>query len=381
MTTDKSSEHPVPFVDMGVVNAPYLRELRTAFDRVLDSSQFVGGEEVAGFEAMLASFVGTEHAVGVNSGTAALQLALMAAGIGRGDEVILPANTFFATAEAVVAVGADPVLVDCERGTALIDLDAMEAAITARTAALVPVHLYGQPVDMDRVNEIATQRSLFVLEDNAQAIGATWNGRMTGTLGDAAAFSFYPGKNLGALGEGGAVTTNDSNLATRIDLLRSHGSLQKYHHDRWGTNERLHGLQGAFLSVKLAHLANAQQLRDAAVERYKRQTAESTEITWFETDARARHVWHLLVGQVERRDEVLTQLSNAGVQAAIHYPVPLHLTPASEGQLGKRGQFPVAEELANSILSVPLFAGITDEQVDRVVAALGEATSARGVTR
>jgi dTDP-4-amino-4,6-dideoxygalactose transaminase len=363
------SEKPVPFVDMGVVNEPHLGELRAAFERVLATSQFVGGEEVARFERMLAEHTGTAHAVGLNSGTAALQLALQAADIGPGDEVIIPANTFFATAEAVVNVGADPVLVDCEQGTALIDANAAEAAVTERTAALIPVHLYGQPVDMDRMRAIADRHGLFLLEDNAQAIGGMWNGKQTGSLGDAAAFSFYPGKNLGALGEGGAVTTDNEMLASRIDSLRGHGSLVKYHHEDWGYNERLHGLQGAFLAAKLPGLAQAQALRDQAVQQY-RDLLQHPDITWFETQPGARHVWHLLVLQVPQRDAVLETLHESGIHAAIHYPVPIHLTPAAGEQLGKLGQFPVCEEIANNILSMPLFAGITSAQVERAAITL-----------
>lgn len=365
----------VPFIDMGAVNAPARDELRAAFERVLTSSQFVGGEEVSAFEAMLANYVGTSYAIGVNSGTAALHLALLAAGIGAGDEVVIPANTFFATAEAVVAAGATPVLADCDPSTALMDPNACEAAITGRTAAIIPVHLYGQPVDMDRYSQIARQNSLFLLEDNAQAIGGKWNDRQAGSLGDAAAFSFYPGKNLGALGEGGAITTSDENLARKIDHLRSHGSLIKYQHEYWGWNERLHGMQGAFLAAKLPHLDRQQQSRNTAVELYCELTEWHPHIEWFETHELASHVWHLLVVQVPNRDKVLETMVQNRVTAAIHYPVPIHLTPAAGGELGKEGDFPHSERLAKSILSLPLYAGISDEQVERAANVLMHAVN------
>jgi dTDP-4-amino-4,6-dideoxygalactose transaminase len=368
----------VPFVDMSVVNEPYTDELRAAFERVLRTCQFVGGNEVLAFEQQLADYVDSPHALGLNSGTAALQLALLAADVGPGDEVLLPANTFFATAEAVMAVGATPVLVDCSTDTALMDADATEAAITERTAAIIVVHLYGQPVDADRFREMAERHGLFLLEDNAQAIGARWQGRMTGSLGDAAAFSFYPGKNLGALGEGGAVTTTDSALAHRIDLLRSHGSTVKYHHEEWGWNERLHGMQAAFLSVKLAHLEHAQKLRNDAVEQYRQLIGHDERIQWFTTALGATHVWHLLVVQVANRDAVLEKMSTRGIGVGIHYPMPVHLTPAAEGRLGTPGQFPNAERLSRSIISLPLFSGITVQQVElasRVLQETVEATS------
>ncbi len=363
----------VPFIDMSAVNAPYRDELRTAFDRVLQSSAFSGGLEVEAFESVLSEYIGVVQSVAVASGTAALQLALAAAQIGRGDEVILPANTFIATAEAVVAVGATPVLVDCDPDTALMDLEETESRITSRTKAIIPVHLYGQPVNMDRAREIASKYGLFLLEDNAQAIGASWNGVKTGSLGDAGCISFYPGKNLGALGEGGAVTTSNEDLASNIRLLRDHGSKRKYVHDLWGLNERMHGLQGAFLAVKLAGVDRAQALRDGVVNYYKAQLVTSDKIGLFSTHELARHVYHLFVVQVDRRDAVLESMVKSGIGVGIHYPVPLHLTPAADGQLGKKGEYPNAERLSDRILSLPLFSGMTTQQVDVVVEALHNA--------
>ena len=359
----------IPLVDLDVVHRPILGDLRSAFDRVMASSAFIGGEEVEAFEAALADHVGTAHAVGVGSGTAALQLALAAAGIGPGDEVILPANTFVATAEAVVATGAMPVLVDVDERTALIDLDAAADAVTARTAAVIPVHLYGQPVDGDAARELASRRRLFLLEDAAQAIGAEWRGRRAGSIGDAGAFSFYPGKNLGALGDGGAITTDDAGLARRARLLRSHGEERRHLHRVVGYCERLDGLQAAFPGVKLARLDEAQKLRDEAAGLYEELLRDVPNVSTLLTTEGGRHVHHLLVVRVPRRDAVLDALHAAGVGAAVHYPTPIHLQPAFAG-LGRKGAFPVAESLSSSILSLPLFPGITPDQVRRCVGAL-----------
>lgn len=352
---------------MQKVNAPHARELRDAFERVLSTSAFSGGAEVAAFEELLAAHTQTRFAVAVNSGTAALMLALKAAGITHNDEVILPANTFFATAEAVMAIGATPVLVDCEANTALINFDAAEAAVSTRTKALIPVHLYGQPANMDRARQIAARNGLLLLEDNAQAIGAKWKGMPTGSLGDAAGFSFYPGKNLGALGEGGAITTNDAQIAASVRRLREHGSETKYAHDEWGYNERMHGMQAAFLSAKLPGLADAQQLRNEAVATYRELLKTNLRVIWFETQPEVEHVYHLFVIRVQNRERVIRHLSEAGIATGIHYPVPLHLTPAAQGKLGQPGQFPIAEENASSVLSLPLFAGITRDQIAYVV--------------
>lgn len=357
---------------MKVVNAPYLEELRSAFERVVDSARFVDGDEVAHFESLLSRQVGAPHAIAVDSGTSALQLALQAAGIGAGDEVLVPANSFFATAEAVIATGAEPKLVDCHPSTALIDLDAARAAIGPRTAAMVPVHLYGQPVDMDHARALARRYRLFLLEDAAQAIGALWNEKPVGSFGDAAAFSFYPGKNLGALGDAGAVTTSDTALAERVSRLRSHGGVRKYEHTEWGHNARMDTLQAAFLMVKLPGLSRAQGLRDAAVARYQHLTAGTRSIRWLQTHPAARHVWHLAVVQVPDRDEVIAQMSDEGILTAVHYPTPIHLTPAAQGRLGRLGDFPAAERLSRSIVSLPLFAGISDDQITRVSETLME---------
>ena len=366
---------PVPFVDLAAIHGPVADELRDAFERVLASGAFIGGEEVAGFETALAARVGTSHAIGVASGTAALHLILAASGIGPGDEVILPANSYVATAEAVVAAGAVPVLVDVDEDTALIDVDAIDDAVTHRTAAIIGVHLYGQPVDADRLRAAARRHGVLFIEDACQAIGATWAGRPAGSLGDAAAFSFYPSKNLGALGDGGAVTTSDAHLARRIALIRNHGEGERYVHQVPGLNERLDGLQAAFLAVKLARLDEDQAERDRAVARYLRCLAGAEGVRLFACHPLARHVHHLLVVRVAHRDAVLERLRSRGVNAQVHYPVPIHLQPACTG-LAEKGDLPRVERLAASILSLPLFPRMSDIQVDRCTAELLSAVEA-----
>ncbi|MEY2474816.1 MAG: dTDP-3-amino-3,4,6-trideoxy-alpha-D-glucose transaminase [Actinomycetota bacterium] len=366
----------IPFADLGAIHEPMLEDLRAAFDRVVRSSAFNGGPEVEAFETAFAELVGVPHAVGVGSGTAALHLALVAAGIGPGDEVVLPPNTFVATAEAIVAAGATPVFADVEPDTALLDPAAVEAAVTDRTAAIAAVHLYGQVADMDRLGKLAEKRGLFLLEDAAQAVTSTWDGRQAGSLGAAAGFSFYPGKNLGALGEAGAVTTADPGLAKRVAQLRSHGESARYVHELGGVNERMDGLQAAFLNVKLPHLAELQRRRAAVVEQYRRRLAGVDGITWFATRAEAGHSHHLLVVQVDRRDAVLEAMRADGVQAMVHYPTPIHLQPAFAGAQGA-GRFPVAEAMAERILSLPLFPHMTVEQVETSVAALRAAVEVR----
>ena len=362
----------VPLIDLLPIHQALLPDLRAAFERVVASTAFVAGDEVRNFEVALAQFVRVPRAVGVGSGTAALHLTLLAAGIGPGDEVILPPNTFFATAEAVMAAGATPVFVDVDPDTALIDPAAVGAAITNRTAAIIAVHLYGQPAPMDPLRRIADRYALFLLEDAAQAIGATWDGEPVGSLGHAAAFSFYPAKNLGALGEAGAVTTRDGDLADRVALLRGHGEATKNVHVRFGFNERLDGLQAAFLLAKLPHLEEAQKNRLEAVARYRELLADMDQVRLLGTDARAGHVYHLLVVRVPRRDRVFGALKAKGIGVGIHYPTPIHLQPACH-LLGRRGQFPHAEDLAATILSLPLFPGISAAQIERSVECLANA--------
>jgi dTDP-4-amino-4,6-dideoxygalactose transaminase len=368
------SPRAVPLYDTAPVHGRLHDELVAAFDRVLTSGHFIDGEEVELFEAALAARVGSSDAVGVASGTAALHLALVAAGIGPGDEVVLPPNTYFATAEAVVAAGARPVFADVDPQTALIDPEAVEAALTPSTAAIVAVHLYGQPADTDAIGEVARRHGLFLLEDAAQALGATWARRPVGSLGDAAAFSFYPSKTLGALGDGGAVTTSDSVLARRVRQLRDHGQVAKNVHGTFGFNERLDALQAAFLSVKFAHMADMQAQRVAAAAAYATKLGGLDGVELLRTSPSAGHVHHLLVTRVRgRRDIVLETLRRRGVEAAVHYPTPIHLQPAFAAAGGLPGQFPVAEQLANQILSLPLFPGIDTAAIERCVSVLAGA--------
>ena len=373
--SQSDGEAPVPFVDLGAINAPAREGLEAAFLRVLDNSDFGVGPEAERFEALLAEVAGVSHAIGVNSGTAALQLMLLGAGIGPGDEVIVPANTFFATAEAALCIGASVVLVDPDPKTALVGPDVVAAAVGPRTAAIIGVHLYGQAVDADGYREIANRHGVPFFEDAAQAIGGSWRGAPVGSLGSGAAFSFYPTKNLGALGQGGAVTTDDDDLAREVRLLRSHGEEVRYTHIRIGYNERLHGLQAAFLSAKLPLMDEAQRLRDAAVAQYHELLQDVDGVELLQSLDGSRHVHHLMVVKVDHRDRVLELLHRAGIGAAVHYPIPIHLQPACP-DLAPAGSLPGAEELADTVLSLPLYPGMTEGQIERCVKELQSAVDA-----
>jgi dTDP-4-amino-4,6-dideoxygalactose transaminase len=371
----------IPFQDLPLQIRTLRAELDPAIDAVLRHGQFILGPEVAAFEQAWAAFCGARHAIGVGSGTDALQLILRALGIGPGDEVITVANTFIATAEAISYAGARPVLVDCELDTYLIDPAAVAAALTPRTRAIIPVHLYGQPANFDALRALAEHHDLALIEDAAQAHGATLaDGRPCGALGVAAGFSFYPGKNLGAFGDGGAVTTNDAALDRQLRLLRNWGSVVKYHHEVQGYNSRLDTLQAAILGVKLRHLADWNARREQAAEWYREELADCPGLA---LPAKApwtgRHVYHLYVVRLlERdRDAVLRSLAHQGVQSIVHYPVPIHLQQAY-ADLGYRpGAFPSAERAAQSILSLPMFPEITRAQVAEVARALRNALHAR----
>ncbi|HEY2812547.1 MAG TPA: DegT/DnrJ/EryC1/StrS family aminotransferase [Acidimicrobiales bacterium] len=356
---------PVPFVDLNVVHQPMIDDLRDAFERVLLSGGYTMGAEVAAFESELADAVGSVRVVGCGSGTAALQLMLAAADIGPGDEVILPPNTFVATAEAIVAVGATPVFADVSPSTGQIDPVPVESAITPRTAAVIGVHLYGHPAPMDVLRQVTSSAGVKLFEDSAQALGASLDGVPAGRLGDGAAFSFYPGKNLGALGEAGAVTTQDPALAERIAVLRAHGEKSKHVHVVQGVNERLDEMQAAFLRVKLRYFDEGQQQRVHAVERYRAGLDGIPDAEALDTAPNVVHANHLFPVRVPQRDVVLERLRDDGVFAAVHYPTPIHLQPAFEAFAGGPGSFPVSESLAESTVSLPLFAGITDQQIDR----------------
>jgi dTDP-4-amino-4,6-dideoxygalactose transaminase len=360
----------VPLVDLGSTEPELRRALRCAFERVLASGRFVAGEEVARFEAALAGRIGVGSGVGVGSGTAALALALKAAGIGPGDEVILPANTFFATLEAVVAAGATPVLSDVDIATGSIEPASVEAAITPRTAAVIGVHLYGLPCDVDRLTAVAAKHALFLLEDAAQAMGAGWHGRPVGSLGHAAAFSFFPTKNLGALGEAGAITTNDEALARRARVLRSHGETAKNVHEQIASNERLDELQAAFLIAKLQVFDRELAARRVLARRYRARLGAIEGVTLFDEPEPTEPAYHLLVTRVANRDFVLDSLRAQGVEAAVHYPTPVHLQPACRFLGLGEGSLPGAEALSRTVLSLPFFPSLTSEQMDVAVEAL-----------
>ncbi len=363
----------VPFVDLRTQGQALLHEYQEALASIVDRAAYVMGPEMRDFEAAFAAFCGCAHSLSVSSGTDALTLAYLAIGVGPGDEVILPANTFIATAEAVSHAGGTPVLVDCLPDTANIDPAQIGPAVTEHTKAVVPVHLFGQPADMDAVAAVAQKHGLVVVEDACQAHGATHKGRPAGSLGAIAAFSFYPGKNLGALGDGGAVTTSNAEFADRVRVLRNHGEKSKSNHTVLGYCNRLDNLQAAFLQIKLGHLPEWNRARRAAAQRYSELLAGVKGVTPISARADVEAVYHLYVVQVDDRDTVRARLGEAGVDTGIHYPIPIHLQPAYASLGYTRGDFPVAEQLADRMLSLPMFPEITPAQIEYVVEQLSKA--------
>lgn len=363
----------IPFVDLTRQHQPIAEQMRAAYDRVMLEGSFTLGTEVDAFEAEFASFLGARYAVGVGSGTDALHLALRACGVGEGDEVITAVNTFAATAEAIVMCGATPVFADIDPATYLIDPDAVEDAVTERTKAIIPVHLYGQCADMERIGAIARKHDLKVIEDACQAHGASTKGLMAGTAGDAGCFSFYPSKNLGAAGDGGMIVTNDDAVAARTRLLRNHGEDGQRLHLEPGYCSRLHGMQAALLRVKLRELPKWNDMRAAAASQYVAALSGSSAVLPTIAPG-ARHVFHLFVVQVAERDRFRQALDRRHVQTAVHYPVPLHLEPAFTGLGYRPGQFPVAEAATSRIVSLPMFPYMTEDELQRTVEAVLEAT-------
>jgi dTDP-4-amino-4,6-dideoxygalactose transaminase len=356
----------VPFVDLKAQYRSIKPEIDEAIQRVLDTTQFVLGRDVAAFEESFAAYAGgVRHAIGLNSGTSALHLALLAAGVGPGDEVITVPFTFVATAAAVVYTGARPVFVDIEPRSFTMDPARIEAAITPRTKAILPVHLYGQCADMDPILEIARRRGLAVIEDAAQAHGAEYKGRRAGSLGRMGCFSFYPGKNLGAYGEGGAVTTSDDECNRVIRMLRDWGAEKKYHHVLKGYNYRLEGIQGAVLGVKLRHIEAWTEARRAHARRYA-EALKGLPIGIPEEVPERRHVWHVYAVRMRDRDRAVPFLQERGVGAGIHYPFPVHRLPAYADLGYRAGAFPESERAANEVLSLPMFPELTDAQIDYV---------------
>ena len=356
----------IPLVDLQIQHRQIEEEVHAGFERVLAQGSFILGAEVEDFEHAFAEFSRARHCVGVASGTDALELALRAAGVGRDDEVILPVNTFIATALSVARAGARPVFVDCDPVHYLIDPERAEAAVTPQTRAIVPVHLYGQMAPMDSLAQLAERHSLSLIEDAAQAQGATQQGAHVGAWSAAAATSFYPGKNLGAYGDAGAVLTSDDAVARDLRRLRNYGSEVKYHHPIQGFNSRLDTLQAVVLRAKLRYLREWNEQRRAAALRYEALLAELDAVQQPSAAAGNEHVWHLYVVRIPRRDQTLAALQDAGVGVGIHYPTPLHLTGAFEDQGHTRGEFPVAERACDEILSLPIFPGIEAKQQERL---------------
>jgi dTDP-4-amino-4,6-dideoxygalactose transaminase len=352
----------IPFVDLKAQYRSIKPEIREAIDRVLESSHYVLGPEVKAFEQEFATYCQTEHAVGVNTGTSALHMALLAAGVGPGDEVITVPFTFVATTAAVVYAGATPVFVDVDPVSFTMDPSLIEAAITPRTRAILPVHLYGQVADMDPIMEIARRHGLIVIEDAAQAHGAEYKGRRAGSLGDIGCFSFYPGKNLGAYGEGGAITTNNAEYARTVRMLRDWGTEQKYHHDLKGYNFRLEELQAAILRVKLRYLEGWTEARRAHARRYDELLASSTLATPLHMDY-GRHVYHVYAVRTTDRAAVQQAFQAADIQTGIHYPIPVHLQPAHADLGHTAGDFPHSERASNEVLSLPMFPELSEEQI------------------
>ena len=364
----------IPLVDLSAQHAAVADEVALGWRQVLAQNAFVGGSQVAAFEREFALFSQTRHCVGVANGTDAIEIALRALGVGAGDECILPANTFIATAEAVSRAGARPVLVDCaDDDTYLTNTDAVEAAVTSRTRAIIPVYLYGQMTAAERLLPLANRIGAYVVADAAQAQGARRGGKGIGNFVHAAATSFYPGKNLGAYGDAGAVLTESDELAERMRMIRDHGSPRKYEHEVVGVNSRLDTLQAVVLSAKLRRLADWNAARREAAARYDSLLSDLAEVSCPRALDGNEHVYHLYVIRVPNRDRVLKEMQAAEIGAGIHYPVPIHLTAAFAWLQYAQGAFPVAERTAHELLSLPLFPQITATQQERVVTVLRSA--------
>ena len=361
----------VPFVSFLPMEQELNQELRAAFDRVFTRSWYIEGVEDAAFEKAFAEFCGVRNCVGVGNGLDALMLVLKAWGIGQGDEVLVPSNTYIATALAVTYVGAKPVFVEPDIRTFNVDPTKIEAAITERTKAMIPVHLYGQPCDMDPIMAVARKHNLLVLEDCAQAHGATYKGQKIGSFGDAAGFSFYPGKNLGALGDAGAVVSNDEALMEKVRALGNYGSDYKYHHIYQGNNSRLDEMQAAFLAAKLPHLErmNAERRR---IARMYLEGIRNPEIVLPYVMEDAVPVWHIFGIRCGRRDELEKYLNEKGIGTNKHYPIPIHLQECYRDLGFREGDFPIAEEISATQLSLPMYYGMTDEEIGYVIDAINQ---------
>ena len=373
-------KHPnVPFVDLGVQYRAISAEIDDAIAKVIQDADFILGREVRLFEEEFAEFCDSSHAVGVDSGTSALELALRAFDIGPGDEVITAANSFIASALGISHAGAKPVLVDVDPFTYTLDVKALERAVTRRTKAIIPVHLYGHPAHMGPIRQLADKHGLVVIEDACQAHGARYKGKRVGSLGHAAAFSFYPGKNLGAYGDGGMVVTKDRKIANRLEMLRNYGQKEKYKHLFRGYNRRLDTMQAAILRVKLRYLEKWNAARRWNAKLYQKHLEGSGVVVPGEAGG-AESVWHLYVIRTEQRDALKEHLINKGINASIHYPIPIHLQPAYHDLGYKRGDFPVTEAHADRILSLPMYAELTDRQIEFISQTVCEFQSAHATT-
>ena len=359
----------IPFVDLKC-NSPKIRhEISAAVEQAIDDGQYILGDQVAAFEHSFASFCGAKHGIGLGNGTEALHLTLRALGVGPGDEVISVSNTFFATVEAIVSVGATPILIDVLPENGLMDPSQIKAAISNRTKAIIPVHLYGQPVDLEPIIEIAKNHGIDVIEDAAQAHGARYKGNPIGALSTAASFSFYPGKNLGALGDAGAIVTNDKKLAERLRSLRDHGRSEKYSHHEFAWNMRMDGMQGAFVAAKLKKLDQWNADRATVAKIYHEGLVGLPGLNILQTSPNVQHAYHLFVITHQRRDWLREELKKKGIETGIHYPLGCHQQSAWLNKFGKQS-LPVTEELARTCLSLPVFGGMKKEEAQEVVSKL-----------
>ena len=365
----------VPFLDLKAHHAPLRGHFKSAIAEVIDSGIFAGGPAVVDFEEAFAAFCKCDNAVGLGSGTEAVWLALLACGVGPGDEVITVPSTFMATAEAITYCGAKPVFVDVDERTYTMAPAGLAKALTSRTRAIVPVHLFGQMADMDPILKFGQQHGLAVIEDAAQAHGAEYKNRRAGSIGEIGCFSFYPGKNLGALGEAGAVVTNRLRLADKIRVLRDHGQTRKYHHTVVGWNCRMDAIQAACLAIKLRHLERGNDLRRTHAGRYSSAFKDVEEIIPpFEANY-ARHVYHVYAVRVQDRNDVIRHLEEKGIGCGVHYPVPVHLQEAYASLGYERGAFPVSEQIANEFVSLPMFPELSEAQIDFVIETVKESVA------
>ncbi len=356
----------IPFVSFKLIEKELNRELYAAFETVLDSSWYIKGKEGEAFEQEFAAYCGAKYCVGCGNGLDALTLSLRALDIGKGDEVIVPSNTFIATALAVSYVGATPVFVEPDIRTYNIDADRIEEKLTSKTKAIIPVHLYGQPADMKKIIFIARKNGLKVIEDCAQAHGASYHGQIAGSIGDVSAFSFYPGKNLGALGDAGAIVTDNGKVAMKARSLGNYGSDYKYHHIYMGCNSRMDEMQAAFLRVKLPHLDRMNQYRRSIAERYRNEITNEQIILPSVLD-NVEPVWHIFAIRCNRRNELAEYLASYGIATNRHYPIPIHLQKAYEDLNILKGELPIAEEISKTELSLPMYYGLTDEEISFII--------------